>query len=78
MIREWIVFALCLGAGGHLALAFVIHSPESWPWPRAGVTGLLMGFGLYAVVQGLRLLWRLLRPAQPNRDDIPRRDPFAL
>lgn len=69
MLREWIIFALCLGAGGHMALAFVLHAPESWPWPQAGLTGLLMGVGLYALVQAGRLSWRLLRPSNQSSDD---------
>jgi len=61
LAREWIIFALCLGAGGHLALAFVLHAPELWPWSRAGFYGLMSGLTIYAVVQIFRLLWRKCR-----------------
>ena len=61
LAREWIIFALCLGAGGHLALAFVLHAPELWPWSRAGFYGLMSGLTIYALVQLLRLLWRKCR-----------------
>ena len=27
MIREWIIFALCLGVGGHIGLGVVMHAP---------------------------------------------------
>ena len=62
MLREWIIFALCLGAGGHIALAIVLHAPEAWPWPQAGLAGLLTGVALYGAVQAGRALWRMVRP----------------
>ena len=58
LIREWIIFALCLGVGGHIALAFILHAPELWPWSRAGLYGLLCGLAVYVVVQVSRLIWR--------------------
>ncbi len=57
LAREWIIFALCLGAGGHLALGFVLHAPDLWPWSRAGLYGLLSGLVIYALVQVVRFLW---------------------
>lgn len=55
--REWIIFALCLGTGGHLALGFVLHAPDLWPWSRAGLYGLLSGLVIYILVQVVRFLW---------------------
>jgi len=57
LIREWIVFALCLGIGGHIALAFVLHAPNLWPWSRAGLYGLLSGLVVYTFVQVGRWVW---------------------
>lgn len=57
LAREWIIFAICLGAGGHLALGFVLHAPELWPWSRAGLYGLLSGLAIYLCVQIVRLVW---------------------
>jgi len=57
LAREWIIFALCLGAGGHLALGFVLHAPDLWPWSRAGLYGLLSGLAVYILVQAARFLW---------------------
>jgi NhaP-type Na+/H+ or K+/H+ antiporter len=57
LAREWIIFALCLGAGGHLALGFVLHAPDLWPWSRAGLYGLLSGLVIYVLVQVARFLW---------------------
>jgi hypothetical protein len=65
LIREWIIFALCLGVGGHIALAFMLHAPELWPWNRAGLYGLLSGLAFYALVQLSRWLSRVVRK---NRD----------
>lgn len=62
LVREWIIFALCLGVGGHIALGFVLHAPEVWPWSRAGLYGLLSGLATYAVVQAARWIWCLVRP----------------
>ena len=61
LAREWIIFALCLGLGGHIALGFVLHAPERWPWDKAGASGLLMGVLAYIVVQFVRSLWRLIK-----------------
>jgi len=61
LAREWIIFALCLGAGGHLALAFVLHAPDLWPWSRAGFYGLLSGLAIYAGVQAARFVWVRLK-----------------
>ncbi len=58
LIREWIIFALCLGVGGHIALGFVLHAPEMWPWSRSGLYGLLSGLAVYALVQLSRLVWK--------------------
>lgn len=61
MVREWIVFAICLGLGGHIALGVVLHAPGLWPWNYAALYGLLTGCSLYAVVHIGRVLWWFLR-----------------
>jgi hypothetical protein len=67
MAREWIIFAICLGFGGHIALGVMLHAPELWPSSRAGLYGLLSGLGLYGAVQLGRSIWRLHR--DPREDD---------
>lgn len=57
LAREWIIFALCLGAGGHIALGFVLHAPDLWPWSRAGLYGLFSGLVIYILVQAARFIW---------------------
>ena len=64
MIREWIIFALCLGIGGHVALGVMLHAPDLWPWSTAGFYGLISGLAVYTVVQASRGLWRILRTSK--------------
>ena len=66
LAREWIIFALCLGAGGHLALGFVLHAPDLWPWSRAGLYGLLSGLVIYILVQVVRFLWSRVHPKRSD------------
>ncbi len=60
MMREWIIFALCLGVGGHIALGVILHAPGYWPWRAAALYGLLSGLAVYATVQALRAAWNWL------------------
>ena len=71
MAREWIIFALCLGAGGHVALGIILHEPSWWPWSSAGFSGLLIGLGIYVVVQMSRIVWRVKqgKPGGTTEDD---------
>ena len=71
MVREWIVFALCLGLGGHIALAVVLHAPERWPWSHAGLYGLVLGAGVYGAVQLIRALWWAAR-GRPKTESLSR------
>lgn len=71
MLREWIIFALCLGAGGHIALGVMLHSPDLWPRSTAGYYGLISGLVVYGVVQGVRMAWRAFRR---QRDPSPSHD----
>jgi hypothetical protein len=76
MLREWIIFALCLGVGGHVALGVMLHAPDLWPWSAAGFYGLLSGLLVYAVVQSGRLIWRMThRESQTRSKEGP--DPFS-
>ena len=57
MIREWIVLALCLGLGAHVALGFLLHGSLDWPTEAYGFYGVLFGVLIYAVVQAGRYVW---------------------
>lgn len=61
MIREWIIFAICLGLGGHVALGLILHAPELWSWQHAGLRGLSIGLAVYVAVQAARSLWWIAR-----------------
>ena len=69
MLREWIIFALCLGVGGHIALGMTLHAPGYWPWSTAGFYGLLSGVALYGAVQIGRALWKLLKHTSKGASD---------
>lgn len=59
--REWIIFALSIGSGGHVVLGLALHTPDLWPWNKAGIYGLLTGFSVYVAVQLLRSVWWIIR-----------------
>ncbi len=69
MAREWIIFAICLGLGGHIALAVVLHAPDLWPSSKAWLYGLLSGLALYVVVQVIRSLWWIFRGKSSDERD---------
>jgi hypothetical protein len=66
LVREWIIFAVCLGIGGHIALGFVLHTPGLWPLGRTGFYGLVSGLAVYAVVQAIRWIWTYTRFRGPD------------
>ncbi len=68
MAREWIIFAISLGLGGHIAVGVVLHAPEHWQWSNAGFYGLLMGLAVYAVVQLSRSVWWFYRGYRSTLD----------
>ena len=74
MAREWIIFAICLGLGGHIALAVVLHAPDLWPWSKAWLYGILSGLTLYVAVQVIRSIWWILRGKNSDERD-PKVDP---
>lgn len=61
ILKEWVILALCLGVGGHVALGIVLHAPHAWPEGRFGLLGILSGISVYVCVQVCRSLWWLIR-----------------
>ena len=57
VIREWIVLALCLGLGAHIALGFLLHGSLGWPTEAFGFYGIVFGVMVYVVVQVIRSVW---------------------
>ena len=70
--REWIIFALSVGLGGHIALGLMLHTPDLWPWNKAGIYGVLIGLSVYVLVQLGRSLWWVVK----GRDVHDGQDPF--
>ena len=77
LVREWIIFALCLGLGGHIVLAIILHNPEIWPWSQAGFRALLVGLSAYVIVQVTRSLWWLVRGRARRLDDADPSEDFS-
>ncbi len=72
LIREWIVFAICLGVGGHVALGVILHAPDLWTLREAGLNGLLSGLAIYAAVQAGRWAWWMWKaPVGPHSGSRP-------
>jgi len=67
IIREWALFALSFGLGGHVVLGMMLHAPELWPWDKAGVYGLLVGLSVYVTIQVLRSIWWVITEGLRNR-----------
>lgn len=67
IMREWALFALSFGLGGHVALGMMLHTPELWPWDKAGIYGLLIGLSVYVTIQVLRSIWWVITEGRRNR-----------
>jgi hypothetical protein len=59
--REWIIFALSFGLGGHIALGLVLHNPSSERWQAMGWNVLFIGLFVYIVVQAGRSIYLVIR-----------------
>ncbi len=68
-LKEWIIFALCLGLGAHLALGVVLHSPDLWPMNNLWWYGLLLSISFYILVQVSRSVYRLVKPLKNHEED---------
>lgn len=60
-VKEWMIFAICLGLGGHIALALLLHAPEQWPADTLWIYGVVFALAVYAGVQLLRSVWWVCR-----------------
>ena len=77
IIREWVIFAISLGLGGHVALGLVLHVPTIWSWNKAGVHGLLIGLSVYVAVQLLRSFWWALKGNKRSGTGVDSGDDFS-
>lgn len=69
LLKEWIIFALCIGAGAHIALGLVLHAPERWPVSTAWVNGFLLAVSCYICVQLIRAIYWFWKPDRLHEPD---------
>jgi len=67
--REWIIFALSFGLGGHVALGFLLHSPTPERWQRIGWNAIFFGLFVYVAVQAGRSIVLAIRSHRARRAD---------
>ena len=67
-IREWIIFALSIGLGAHVALGLILHDPASRPIHDMGWNAVLIGLILYAAVQACRSILLFVRARRGRRN----------
>ena len=57
VFREWIIFAVSMGAGAHIALGLILHAPDKWDWNHTAAHTILIGLSVYIVIQIARSCW---------------------
>jgi hypothetical protein len=67
-IREWIIFALSIGLGAHVALGLILHDSAPRPAQDMAWNALLIGLIIYAVFQAGRSVFLFLRARRPKPD----------
>jgi len=65
--REWIIFALSIGLGGHVALGIVLHDPSPKQWQDIGWNVVFFGFFIYILFQAARSVFIVVRARRANR-----------
>ncbi len=66
--REWIIFALSFGLGGHVALGFLLHGSTPDRWQAIGWKALFFGLFVYVAVQAGRSIFLAIRAGREKRD----------
>ena len=66
-LREWIIFALSIGLGGHVALGLILHDPTSSLWQNIGWKTFFIGLFIYAVIQAGRSIVMAIRSRRMKR-----------
>ena len=66
--REWIIFALSFGLGGHIALGLVLHNPSPERWQAMGWNVVFIGLFVYIAVQAGRSVYMAIRSHGAKRD----------
>jgi hypothetical protein len=66
--REWIIFALSMGLGGHIALGLVLHDPAGRQWQDMGWNAIFIGLFVYAAFQAGRSILLTIRARRTKRE----------
>jgi len=66
--REWIIFALSVGVGGHVAFGMVLHDPLQQRWQEMGWNSLFVGLFVYVAVQASRSIFLAIRSRRVKHD----------
>ncbi len=66
--REWIIFALSFGLGGHVALGFMLHSSTPNCWQTMGWKAVFFGLFVYVAAQAGRSIYLAIRSLQAKHD----------
>ena len=61
VFREWIIFAISMGTGAHIALGLILHAPDKWDWSHTAVHTFLIGLSVYIAAQVSRSIWRFVQ-----------------
>lgn len=68
LAREWVIFALSFGLGGHVALGFVLHNPSPERWQTMGWNAVFFGLFVYIAVQAGRSIFLAIRSRRAKRN----------
>jgi hypothetical protein len=63
--REWIIFALSIGLGGHVALGLILHNPSTLK--NVWWSTLSIGLFIYVLFQAGRSIFLVLRARRAKR-----------
>jgi hypothetical protein len=66
--REWIIFALSFGLGGHVALGFMLHNSTPDRWQTIGWNAVFFGVFVYVAVQAGRSIFLAIRAHRGKRN----------
>ena len=66
--REWIIFALSFGLGGHIALGFMLHDSTPERWQTIGWKAVFFGLFVYIAVQTGRSLFLAIHSRRSKHD----------
>jgi hypothetical protein len=67
LAREWIIFALSIGLGGHVAFGLVLHDPGQGRWQDVGWNAFFIGLFVYVAFQACRSIYLAIHARRTKR-----------